>query len=117
MVADRERGGVTAELAVGIPAVVLVLGLCLAALQVAGLQVRLQDAAAVAARSLGRAGDVPDFGPGLEDAAVVATRRGPLVCARVSIPASGAAGELLGLRLHAESCALSEQGSTGADGG
>jgi len=90
-----------------IPAVVLVLGLCLAALQVAGAQVRLQDAASVAARSLGRAADVPAFGPGLAGATVAVSRRGPLVCATLSMAASGPVG-VLGLELRAESCALSE---------
>jgi len=91
-----------------IPAVVLVLGLCLAALQVAGLQVRLQDAAAIAARSLGRSDEVPGLGPGLAGATLVSVRRGPLVCARLALPAAGPAGDLLGIELHAESCALSE---------
>ena len=100
-------GSVTAEFAVVVPAVIVVLGLCLTALQVAGTQVRLQDAAAVTARSLGRADDVPGFGPGLTGVAVAVSRHGPLVCARLSVAASGPAG-VLGLDLHAESCALHE---------
>lgn len=109
MSADRDdAGSITAEFAVVIPAVFLVLGLCLAALQVSGAQVRLQDAAAVAARALGRSDAVPDFGPGLARVTLTTARRGPLVCAQLSAPASGPVGALLGLELHAESCAFGE---------
>lgn len=49
-----ERGAVTAELAVGLPVVVLVLGACLGGLGVATAQLRAHDVAADAARLLGR---------------------------------------------------------------
>jgi Flp pilus assembly protein TadG len=49
-----ERGAVTAELAVGLPVVVLVLGACLGGLGIATAQLRAHDAAADAARLLGR---------------------------------------------------------------
>lgn len=49
-----DRGSVTAELAVALPAVVLVLAFCIGAVGVAGQQVRLQHAAAQAAREAGR---------------------------------------------------------------
>lgn len=105
---SRCEGSVTAEFAVVVPAVILVLGLCLAALQVAGLQVRLQDAAAIAARSLGRNDEVPGLSPGLARATLVSSQRGPLICARLALPVSGPLGDLLGIDLKAESCALSE---------
>ncbi len=44
----------TAELAVGLPVVVLVLGVCLGGLGIATAQLRAHDAAADAARLLGR---------------------------------------------------------------
>lgn len=50
----RDRGAVTAELAVGLPVVVLVLGACLGGLGVATAQLRAHDAAADAARLIGR---------------------------------------------------------------
>ena len=49
-----DRGAVTAELAVGLPVVVLVLGVCLGGLGIATAQLRAHDAAADAARLLGR---------------------------------------------------------------
>ena len=45
----RERGSVTAEFAIALPAVILVLACSLSGLQIAGQQLRLQDAAASAA--------------------------------------------------------------------
>ena len=92
------------------PVAVAVLGLCLGALQVAGTQIRLQDAAAVAARSIARGDHVPVAAGGLGSAAVASSMRGPLVCARLSTPATGPAGELFGVTLTAESCALAERG-------
>lgn len=50
----RDRGAVTAELAVGLPALVLVLGACLGGLGIATSQLRAHDAAADTARLLGR---------------------------------------------------------------
>jgi Flp pilus assembly protein TadG len=49
-----DRGAVTAELAVGLPVVVLVLAVCLGGLGIATAQLRAHDAAADAARLLGR---------------------------------------------------------------
>jgi Flp pilus assembly protein TadG len=107
--AADDQGSVTAEFAVVVPAVLLVLATMLGGVQAAGLQLRLQDAAADAARALGRG----------EHAAAVASRsaeqvagavlaselRGDLVCARLTaVPAGPAA--VLGLRLTASSCAL-----------
>ena len=53
-VAAHDRGSATAEIAVGLPAVVLVLAACLGSLGLGTAQVRAQDAAADAARLLGR---------------------------------------------------------------
>lgn len=54
MTRHSERGSVTAELVVALPAVVLVLALCLGGVQLGMRAMAAQDAAAVAARSLAR---------------------------------------------------------------
>ncbi len=54
----REAGMVTAELAVGLPAIVLVLALAVGVVQLGLAQIRCQDAAGVAARAAAR-GDSP----------------------------------------------------------
>jgi len=102
--ASGERGSVTAEFAAVIPAVILVLLLCLGGVQVGGQQVRLADAAAQAARSLAR-GDGLDQATSLArqlvgDAVVSVDQRGSAVCARLSAPAA------LGITVTAGSCAL-----------
>jgi Flp pilus assembly protein TadG len=105
--ADRERGTVTAEFAVALPALLLVLAACLGALRLGAEQVRVVDAAALAARSAAR-GDDPAFSARLAQSAGadgIATSRtaGGLVCvvARRVTPVLG-----LALPLAARSCAL-----------
>jgi len=105
-----ERGSVTAEFVAVLPAVVLVLAVCVSGLQVATAQLRLQDASADASRSLGR-GDPPSVAANrlalaVPGATLAQSRRGDLVCAAASAHLPGAPGRLLGLRLRAESCAL-----------
>jgi len=108
--ADRERGSATAELAVALPAVALVLALCLGAVHVVGRQVRLTDAAADAARALGR-GESVAVAHGIADRVAGGGTRlessdeSPLVC--VTLSASGGAGLLGAIPLRAESCAVS----------
>ena len=104
----HERGSATAEFAVLMPAVCLVLALCLSGLQLATRQVQVQDAAALAARSAGRGGDPATIvGLLVPGASVHSEARGNLVCARVDAPSSPMA-KLLGLAtVHATSCALS----------
>lgn len=104
---SSERGSVSAEFVLAMPAVALVLLLCLSGMQVAALQIRLQDAAAVAARALARgdggsAGTVAALIPG---ATISTHSQGDLQCARVSAPASGVLAAT-GMRLAASSCAL-----------
>jgi Flp pilus assembly protein TadG len=101
---------VTAEFAAVLPAVVLVLALCLASLQMATAQLRLQDASADAARSLGR-GDPPGtaaarLARAVAGATLTQSRRGDLVCAEASARSPGGTGALFGLTLRAVSCAL-----------
>jgi hypothetical protein len=108
--AERERGSVTAELATVMPAVVLIMGCCLGAVQLVGQQVRLTDAAADAARALAR-GDSADHVSALAGRSVAGAtyrveRRGEFVCARLGAPAGGGPIALFGLRAEAFSCAL-----------
>lgn len=97
----------TAEFAVVLPSVLLVLAGCLGALRVGVEQARVDAAAAVVARSVAR-GDAPDAAMALGTAAgaawvAVEHRRG-LVCARAA-----ATSPVLGLplRVTGASCALS----------
>ena len=102
--AAGDRGSVTAEFAAVVPAVILLLACCLASLQIAGQQLRLQDAAADVSRSVARGGSA-----GLAarvGASVSVTQHGDLVCARLSARSRSPAGTLLGLTLSASSCAL-----------
>ena len=105
-----ERGSVTAEFAAALPAVVLLLGLVLAAFAVGSQAVRLQDAAGMAARAMAR-GESPQevaaaVGALVPRAAVEQRERSGLVCAIVT---ARAAGLLANLELRAESCALAER--------
>ena len=106
-----DAGTVTAEFAVVLPAVVLILGCCLGAIGLGGEQLRLQGAAFDAARLLGR-GDsgaldrIREVTPG---ARLSVRSSGPVVCADVSAPA--ALGVLSGIVLNASACALDDAGS------
>jgi hypothetical protein len=105
-----ERGSVTAEFAAVVPAVILVLLVALASMQLAGEQLRLQSAAGDAARLAGR-GDggglaaVQRVSPG---ASLAQSNDGDLVCVRAEAPA--AIGILAGMKLAATSCALKDGG-------
>ncbi|WP_255513314.1 TadE family protein [Homoserinibacter sp. GY 40078] len=104
-----DRGSTAAEFAVALPAVILVLGACLGALGVVSQQLRLQDAAADAARGLGR-GETESVvaervQAALAGASIARHEDGELVCVRLSAPAAGPAA-IAGLRLVASSCAL-----------
>lgn len=104
----QERGSVAAELALALPAVVLVLLLGAGALGAASRQVALQDASADAARLLGRGEGaqaaeriVHATVPG---AGISSSHQGDLVCVTASVDA--AIGALFRLPLQASSCAL-----------
>jgi hypothetical protein len=105
---DGERGSVAGELAVALPAVVLVLLLGIGALGAASRQVVLQDATADAARLLGRgegggeaAALVSRAVPG---ASMVSSAQGDLVCVSARIELS--LGTVIRVPLRASSCAL-----------
>lgn len=104
-----ERGSATAEFALAFPAVLGVVALLLGGVQVAALQVRAQDAAADAARGLGRgdarsavAARVERQLPGAQLSTWV---DGELRCVRVAV-APGGPVAVLGLRARATGCAL-----------
>lgn len=100
-----ERGSVTAEFAVALPSVVLVLAACLSGLAVTGQQLRLQDAAALAARTLARDGDPESLVARLVPGARVSRQAdGDLACVALTLPATLTG--LLPLTLTARSCAL-----------
>ncbi|PZQ89625.1 MAG: hypothetical protein DI534_07435 [Leifsonia xyli] len=107
--AADDAGAVAAEFAVALPAIALVLAVCLGAVGVGSQQLRLQDAAADAARGLGRGesgaavtGRIARAAPG---SALVSWASGELVCVRLTAAARGPAA-LAGLTLSAESCAV-----------
>ncbi|MGC5171489.1 TadE family type IV pilus minor pilin [Micromonospora sp. DT81.3] len=103
-----DGGSVAAEFAVVLPAILLTLALGAGALAAGAQQVRLQDAAADAARLVargeaeGRAGAV--VAAAVTDAGADIERRGDLVC--VTASAAVRAAGLLPLTLRATSCAL-----------
>jgi len=103
----NDRGSVTAEFAVVLPAVVLVLALGAGILGACGRQVRLQDAAADAARLVARGEADSRAATAVADAVSGATtaiaRRGDLVCVQASAPAGV---PLIAIAVHAGSCAL-----------
>jgi Flp pilus assembly protein TadG len=104
-----ERGSITAEFAAVVPAVILVLACCLGGLQVVGQQLRLQDAAAGAARSLARGESAGTASARVSQSVGSATLtyelRGGMLCARLT--SGAAAGGVLGaIVVTASSCAL-----------
>lgn len=100
-----DDGSVTAEFAIALPAIVLVLASCVGALQLAAAQVRLQDAAALAARAAARGDDPGPAAAPAPGARLSVWRDGALVCAAARTTARWAPG-LPPLELSAQSCAL-----------
>jgi hypothetical protein len=112
MRATDDRGSATAEFALAFPAVLGVVALLLGGVQVAALQVRAQDAAADAARGLGRGDAAAAVAGRLErqvpGAALTQWSEGDLRCVRVEASPSGPVA-LLGLRARASACALDDR--------
>lgn len=103
-----ERGSVAAELAVALPAALLALLLGVGALSAAATQVSLQDAAADAARLIGR-GESTSRAAGVVATAVDGARSasradGDLVCVTASVDLR--VGRIIAVPLRASSCAL-----------
>jgi len=102
-----ERGSVAAELAVALPAVLLALLLGVGALGAAATQVALQDAAADAARLLGRgesAARAAAAVAAVEGATMTSRGVADLVCVTASVQTR--IGRLISIPLSAGSCAL-----------
>lgn len=101
----REAGSVTAEFAAVIPAVMLVLALCMWGLHAAALQVRVTDAAADAARILARGDDLSTAQQRVSHlvrgASVSSATEDVFVCATVSSRTA-----TVPLTVSARSCAL-----------
>lgn len=101
-----DRGVVAAELVVALPAVVLVLVLGVGALAAASRQVRLEDAAADAARLVARGdGDAAARGAvsrAVPGATVGISSRDDLAC----VTAAASARVVVPIALRATSCAL-----------
>ncbi|MDJ0334270.1 TadE family type IV pilus minor pilin [Salinibacterium sp. G-O1] len=105
--ARDDGGSVTAEFAVTMPAVILLLACCLSGVQVAAQQLRLQDAAASAARSLARGDSAAATVARLEPGASVTERSdGELDCVTLTTRSTGVVGVIGGFTLAASSCAL-----------
>ncbi|BDZ53878.1 TadE family type IV pilus minor pilin [Agromyces marinus] len=97
----------TAEFAVALPAIALVLAASLASVHAVAVQVRLADAAADAARALGR-GETSAVAAGIaarhvRGAGLAVVDDGDVVCARLTARPGGL---LAALELRAESCAM-----------
>ncbi len=95
----------TAEFAVTLPAVLLVLACCLSGLQLAGQQLRLQDAAAVTARAVARGGTSQIAASVAPGARVSTFVNGALDCVQLDASSTAALTVLLPLTLSATSCA------------
>ena len=92
-----------------LPAVALVLSVCVGGIGVGAQQLRLQDASADAARGYGR-GEAPGViadraGRAVPGAAIAVSRSDGLVCVRLEAAARGPAA-VAGITLAARSCAL-----------
>lgn len=107
--AASDRGSVTAEFAAVIPAVLLVLACCLSGVQIATLQLRLQDAAAVTARAVSR-GDAIAVTSLIPGATAISRREGPLLCVTATVSSPIAGGMLGTIPLAARSCAAASGG-------
>ena len=100
-----DRGSVVAEFAVAFPAIALVVLFGVGALAAGAKHVRLQDAAADAARIVAR-GEPADAATGVVTAAVAGAaasveQRGDLVCVTATAPSG-----IVAVSLSARSCAL-----------
>ncbi len=105
-----DRGSVTAEFAAVAPAIVLVLALCLGALQTVTHQLRVTDAAADAARGLGRGDDAASVlaraRTAVGEVSISTESEGEFVCAHLRSPCPAGPFSAFGLIVVARSCAL-----------
>jgi len=108
---EDDRGTVTAEFATVMPAVLLVLVLVLGAFQAVSAQMSIVDAAAVAARSLGRGESegvaVSRVNSLIGEHTFRSSTEGDFVCVSLTASVHLAAVVLDGVSVAAHSCALS----------
>lgn len=116
--AAGDRGAAAAELAVVLPAVILVLGLCMGAVQTVGQQVEMTSAAQEAARSLGRGEDESRAGERIDGAArgasMAVDRQGHAVCVRLTARSRFLPAGAAGMRITARGCAWQEDADADA---
>jgi hypothetical protein len=105
---NSDLGSVTAEFAVALPAIVLVLAFAIGAIGLGGEQLRLQGAAFEAARMLGRgdSGALARVRSVFPAATLSTYASGESICAQARVTA--ALGVLTGISLSATSCALND---------
>ncbi|MEO9015381.1 MAG: TadE family type IV pilus minor pilin [Terrimesophilobacter sp.] len=107
-----DAGTVTAEFAAVVPAVILILAVCLGSVHLAGRRLTLQDAASDTARILARgepstaARRAQQLVPGVT---VAEQSRDGMVCATLTAPVAVAGGMLGTITLTASSCALAAE--------
>lgn len=108
-----EQGSISAEFALVMPAVLVLLALCLGVLAAGTTRGRLWDVAGQSARSFARgdpeesvAAQARTLLPGV---AVSLAGQENLVCATAGIPVSGVVGHFLPLQLEARVCTLREE--------
>lgn len=100
-----ERGSVTAEFAVVVPAVLVVLGLCVGAIMLSAQRISLSAAVAEVARLEAR-GDIASAQlrlASLGEVGVMRSRDGPMLCLVLS--ARPGAGALAAIEITARGCA------------
>ena len=103
----RERGMATAELAVAMPAVAMVLLLVLSGVSAGVTQLRVTDAARVAARAAAIGEDPAGVASRVGGAVNLSVERGDLTCVSASRPVPGPLGRL-GLTARSRACAYTE---------
>lgn len=112
MMMRDDRGSTTAEFAVVLPAVLMVLALMLGSILLGAQRLMLTSAAAEVARLEAR-GDLAAAGARLGSLAFVSavqrSREGPLHC--VTLSASPGAGLLAAIQLSARGCAAAIEGA------
>ena len=99
----------TAEFAVALPAVVLCLALCVGAVQLVAQQVRLADAAATAARLLGRGDDPGAVVTRSGASGYETTKENGLLCVSLSARPSIGAASMIGIGASARACSVDER--------
>lgn len=107
-----ERGSISAEFAIVMPAVLMLLALCLGVLAAGTTRGRLWDVASQSARSFARGDPAESVSAQartlLPGVAVSLAGQDELVCATAVIPVAGVVGRFLPLRLEARVCTLRE---------